>query len=588
MGGDGGDYVARSAFRKIVFVTGNFRAMFVRYSLLNAMPVRLKYALVAVAGALSILGCAQFDSQGSPIGFLLFGGGSSGGGSSTVANWSASDFGCRQQVTISASSAIAASTLVTFSFDHASLVSAGKSLASGDDVRVYYEDGSGTELDRALVSGSSWNASSTKLAVKAQAAIAAGGSDSNYYLYYCNSSASSPPTSVPAGNTATTESTGTQTANTVAYSNVASSSFTPTATDEVWIWFVTFGIKTDAAQNNSSESFLARVTLNGGTDTEVEQMTNAGDHYRMQIVTGFVTGTTSTQTIGVDIKQETDNGSLTSIKNLRIVAMLLPADADFQSAQDDTETAATTAWTTVGPALTFTPSSAGDYYIVASGQFHELPSSSTAEMRLLSHDASNWPPVGADARYSVNGRGAFDTFFVMRKETLTAAAKTFQFEFQSSGGGAGSSEYKGLRLYAFRADAFESAESQEDVAASGTTSTAEVTKSTLTTSTPSGARDHVIIQSQWVYDTDSTSTHQTNADFTLDGTVISDQDHALDHSSYHFSSAAVHSLNTASSVTLLNRYWTNNAGISTFSKESVIHVLRFKDVDESLGGEETN
>jgi hypothetical protein len=208
-------------------------------------------------------------------------------------------------------------------------------------------------------------------------------------------------------------------------------------------------------------------------------------------------------------------------------------------------------------------------------------------MRLLSHDASYWPPIGADGRYSANSRGSYDTFFVMRKETLTAGAKTMQFEFQSSSNGGQPSQYKGLRLYAFRADAFEAAESQQDLAAAGTTSTTEVVKSTLTTSAPSGARDHVIVQNQFIYDTDSSNTHQTLADFTLDGTVLSDQDHVLNNTGYHFACGVVHSLNTSSAVTLQNRYWTNNAGIDTFSKESVIHVLRFKDADASLGSEES-
>ena len=112
-------------------------------------------------------------------------------------------------------------------------------------------------------------------------------------------------------------------------------------------------------------------------------------------------------------------------------------------------------------------------------------------------------------------------------------------------------------------------------------------KSTLTTSVPAAARDHVIVQSQWLYDTDTGTTHQTLADFTLDGATLSDQDHVINRAAYHFASSAVHSLNTSAAVTLENRYWTNTAATNTFSKESVIHVLRFKDGDGSLGSEET-
>ena len=289
---------------------------------------------IAPLCALLLCACAQFDARGSLIGLVLLEGGGAGGaggdggtGGGTAANWTATAYDCRQQVTLSASAAIAAGSLMTFSFDHASLVAAAKSLASGDDVRVFYEDGSGTELDRALVSGSAWNSSTTRLAIKAQAAIAAGGSDGNYYLYYCDATAGTPPTSVPAGNTTTTEAAAAvPVVNDTNYSTVGSATITPTSTSEVWLWFATFGIKSDVAQTNNATNFTSRVTINGVTDTEVEQQANQGDRYKMMVVTGFVTGTTTTQTVAVDIKSEAA-GTTTTIKNLRIVSMLLPSDA---------------------------------------------------------------------------------------------------------------------------------------------------------------------------------------------------------------------------------------------------------------------
>jgi len=84
------------------------------------------------------------------------------------------------------------SVLVTI--NHASLVSAGKSQASGNDVRVFYWNGaSWVQLDRVLDSGSAWNSATTKIWFKTQAAIAASGTDSNYYLYYGNPTAAGPP-----------------------------------------------------------------------------------------------------------------------------------------------------------------------------------------------------------------------------------------------------------------------------------------------------------------------------------------------------------------------------------------------------------
>jgi hypothetical protein len=84
---------------------------------------------------------------------------------------------------------------VKFQFDHAALVSASKSLSSGNDIRIVYWNGSSwTELDRRLDDQSAWNSARTQVWFRTQAAINANQSDDNYYMYYGYSSAGSPPT----------------------------------------------------------------------------------------------------------------------------------------------------------------------------------------------------------------------------------------------------------------------------------------------------------------------------------------------------------------------------------------------------------
>ncbi len=551
-----------------------------------------RYFIFSIGFSAALVACARMDSEGGPAGFLLLGGGSSGGGSARAsgANWWSTDYGCRQQATVSATSAIVAGSLVSLSFDHAALVSAAKSLASGDDVRVSYLSGdTTTELERTLASGSAWNNAATRVLVKAQADIAAGATDTGYYLYYCNPSASAPTSSIPATPAATTESLATQTVSmNTTYNNMASATFTPTATTENWLWFVTFAIRSNVAQSTNDTTFLGRVTVNGVADTEIEQQSNEGNRWKMMIVAGRVTGTTATQTIGLDLKSAQVTTD-TEVKNVRIVSVLLPPDTDFQYAASEAVTQTTGTWTNAGSALTFTPSSAGDYLIMAAGQHHENPSTEASEMRFVSDDGTFWPPLD-NGFYSGNNRGSWDTFFVMRKLTLSASAKTFRFQFQSSGSGTNPSEYKGLRLFAFRADAFEASESQEDTAASSTTSTsgAPAVKSTLTTAVPTAARDFLIVQSMFVYDTDLTTTHQEGADFRVDGTVLNDQDHVLNRDAdYSLASGCVSTSRSAAAQTIQNRYWTNNA-TATFAKESVIHVLRFKEPGVTYGSEETN
>lgn len=101
----------------------------------------------------------------------------------------------RMKVTVSAgSSPVLAGYTVSLTFDHATLVTASKSLASGDDVRVAYWNGaSWSELDRIIDTASSWNVANTTILFRTQATISASGSDDNYYLYYSNPNAVFPP-----------------------------------------------------------------------------------------------------------------------------------------------------------------------------------------------------------------------------------------------------------------------------------------------------------------------------------------------------------------------------------------------------------
>ena len=110
--------------------------------------------------------------------------------------WWDTSFKYSQKITVTAGSiAVPTGYTVTSTIDHAALVTAGKSLSNGNDMRVTYWNGSSwTELDRVLDKGSNWNTSTTTILFKTQTVIATSTSDDNYYLYYGNSGAGTPPT----------------------------------------------------------------------------------------------------------------------------------------------------------------------------------------------------------------------------------------------------------------------------------------------------------------------------------------------------------------------------------------------------------
>ncbi len=112
--------------------------------------------------------------------------------------WWSAQFAYRVPITISAGAkGVPAGYTVALTFNHAGLVSQGKSRADGNDVRVLWQSPSGwVELDRVLDDDSTWSQSSTTVHFAIREAIGANSSDSRYYLYYGNPSAGTPPTNL--------------------------------------------------------------------------------------------------------------------------------------------------------------------------------------------------------------------------------------------------------------------------------------------------------------------------------------------------------------------------------------------------------
>ncbi len=109
--------------------------------------------------------------------------------------WWDSSYAFRQPITVSTgTAAVTSGYSVSVTFDHTALVTAAKSQADGDDVRIVYWNGSSwVELDRALDEDSAWNGTATEVWFKLQAGIAASSSDTSYYLHYGNGAAVNPP-----------------------------------------------------------------------------------------------------------------------------------------------------------------------------------------------------------------------------------------------------------------------------------------------------------------------------------------------------------------------------------------------------------
>ncbi|MDH5779043.1 MAG: DUF2341 domain-containing protein [Candidatus Bathyarchaeota archaeon] len=111
----------------------------------------------------------------------------------TPRNWWNHDYEYRSQMTIDnyIASALGSGYSVYLDLDTAALISNGKMLPSGNDLRILHLNASSwIELDCNVID---MNTSSTQVWFKIQADISASGSDNNYYMYYGNPSAGTPP-----------------------------------------------------------------------------------------------------------------------------------------------------------------------------------------------------------------------------------------------------------------------------------------------------------------------------------------------------------------------------------------------------------
>lgn len=108
-------------------------------------------------------------------------------------NWWNSDYAYRKQITIfnHASSPLGVNYSICVTTDTSSLVSGGKILQSGNDLRIVYLSGSvWVELDRDV---NNMNTASTQVWFKAQKTIGPNVSDNGYFMYYGYPYATSPP-----------------------------------------------------------------------------------------------------------------------------------------------------------------------------------------------------------------------------------------------------------------------------------------------------------------------------------------------------------------------------------------------------------
>jgi MSHA biogenesis protein MshQ len=110
-------------------------------------------------------------------------------------SWWNAAYGYRQRIDLPVSGGtLSSGYAVSVTFDHATQVTAGRSLANGNDVRIaFYNGASWVELDRIVDPESSWNSATSRIWFQTQVDIASGTTENDYYIYYGNTAPGAPP-----------------------------------------------------------------------------------------------------------------------------------------------------------------------------------------------------------------------------------------------------------------------------------------------------------------------------------------------------------------------------------------------------------
>ncbi|MFQ5922440.1 MAG: beta strand repeat-containing protein, partial [Anaerolineales bacterium] len=509
--------------------------------------------------------------------------------------WWDSNYQYRAPITVSAgASAIPANYPTRFQFDHAGLVTATKSLASGDDARIVYWNGSTwTELDRIVfndgINSSSWNSATSTVMFKTVNGIAASGTDTGYYLYYGYPSAVSPPSNTPSSRYYRAQQlTEFTTTNQTTYQDTgASLTFTPSATTEHWVVVATWRQRDTRVAGATEDLGEARVRINGTPRTGTDDIgfRQSADAYISSGALFKITGTTASQT--VDVQFRAVGGSFDdAIDDIRILAFMIPdpAGADIQY-QEDLGRVSDTVNPTTAQTLTFTPSSAGDYIWLANGFHHEGNGGATTG-GLFAVDETGIDQQESDESYMVNISDSLVNIMHFEQRSLGSGSQTFEIRHQpdiTQG-----SDRQGLTTLLFRSDIFEGVETADDPNYTATANTSPQTKVSLTTATQASERDYVYL-AVMMHDDGGTGdglAGPSYADLRHAGNPMMSTTMQIDRGGYDTNIQWASAEYTAGNQTVVGRYWSSGATVDAITDYAHILALRYKEPGTSLGLEE--
>jgi len=403
----------------------------------------------------------------------------------------------------------------------------------------------------------------------------AGGSFSDFwYSFYLTYMVEPPDEPDEPSNILKTEALTEQSTSSGTFVDVPNSSLTvtPTRDEDVWLVFVSGVMRSSSTAETSAEM---RLLIDG---SEVDYWGHQVDPTTTPNGAGFlifdrITGVTGDQVIQPQFRAA---AGTTYVSQLRVVAARLPHGADLQFARSNS-TVQTTGVNQQIQALTFTPSSAGNYFVFGKASIQEAPGGSTAQIWVLGADSTQHPNSPSGVHYS-NARDCWSPFSTAYRESLGSGSQTISLRFTSSASGTEGSQHRYRKLMTFREDVWDLVQYDLEAAQTTTTSTSYVQKNAITTTAPSEEREYLVIQSMRISG-DTTGSGRKSGVIAEDSSAVLLTNHRISRNGsadqgYHHI-AGVADVRTRSVSAICRNGGISPDGITLQAAESVIIVLRY-------------
>ena len=354
----------------------------------------------------------------------------------------------------------------------------------------------------------------------------------------------------------------------------ANVNFTPKSSTEEWLVFVTADIRSNSTTENQARF---RYSINGVSSGEigVQQGTiNPTPIIPHNVYFHFtrITGVTSQQT--VKFQYQASSGVTAFARNVHILCIRLdPANLEYTEVNGDISIAGTQTLAT----LQFTPPSIGDYIIAYCVMVSELPSGSAGAETWLDFDSgtslypAEWSPPNTRRIHTDSEQ--FEPHGLLTRINLTTSQHTFAVGTRLRVASENSTA-RDVRITAFRVDAFDLLEFDEDTAVSSTTQV-ETVRSVVNTQDPGEQRDYLILAG--IHTISNGISSREAGGIEIDDVIVQRKgDQRLSFAEIaRIASHHVSIKTTNTSFKVETTYGTGGVGFDTIhSKQSVIYILK--------------